>query len=101
MQRIVLILALVATFLGLSTWAFRSWTAQQVEIRQLRADAQSAQEARERAEATLARLAQKNAATARLRASTGASLRAAAASAPQWAEQPLPDHVRQALIGQE
>lgn len=52
-------------------------------------------------QATLARLAQKNAAAARESASLRRELDAALAASPDWAAQPVPQVVQDALQGQE
>jgi len=63
----------------------------------LLASIQRARNDRKRAEATLASLRQKNAATARAGASAAASLSAASAAAPSWAAEPVPKGVQDAL----
>lgn len=58
---------------------------------------QSLYKAREADQATLARLRQKNAATARKTAFLGLSVGAAIGANPDWATQPLPKEVKDAL----
>lgn len=71
------------------------------QIQGLTEAAQRAAEQRKADQATLARLAQKNAAAARESASLRRELDAALATSPDWAAQPVPQVVQDALQGQE
>jgi hypothetical protein len=76
---------------------FKQQAEHRVQIATLEEALEASSRARKRAEAALVLAARRNAATARERASTGASLAAAAASAPDWADQPVPEEVRRAI----
>lgn len=67
------------------------------ELVQARQEAKTAQEALKRTQATLAYREKLRAATARQEASARASLAAAAASNPAWANTPVPKEVQDAL----
>jgi hypothetical protein len=93
----VLLAASVLALGGLGKVYFEQRATHRAQIDALVGAHQRALEARQRSEATLARLSQKNAASARAGALAGASLAAAVASAPAWAAQPVPNEVQDAL----
>ena len=71
--------------------------AKEAEVRSYQVQAEELARQRKTDMATLASLAKKNAAAARKSASARQELRAAAASAPQWANEELPKEVMDAL----
>lgn len=100
--RIALIALVTAALVGLGalgSWRFMvpKLAAARAQVTALEEQVKTAAEQRKTDQATLARLAQKNAATARAAASARASLRAALAAQPEWAAQPVPKEVRDAL----
>lgn len=100
--RVALVALAAAVLAGLG--AFGSWrymtpklAAAQAQVTALQEQVKTAAEQRKLDQATLARLAQKNAAQARAAASARASVRSALAAQPEWAAQPVPKEVRDAL----
>lgn len=67
------------------------------QVDQLSGDLRGLQELRKQERATLASLRQEKAALGRAAASARQSLRAALASTPDWADQPVPKEVQNAL----
>jgi uncharacterized protein YcaQ len=72
-------------------------TRHKAEMTAMQNAVESLYKAREADQATLARLRQKNASTARKQAFLARSLEAATAANPDWAAQPLPKEVKEAL----
>lgn len=93
--------ALVLALSGLGLWQFRQGVVQkqrfETEKQALVAAVHGAAKARSDAEATLGHLRQKNAATARESALLRRSLDAALAAKPDWALEPTPKEVQDAL----
>lgn len=71
--------------------------AARAEVTALQEQARTAAEQRKTDKATMARLAAKNAAAQAAAASARASLRSALTAQPEWAAQPVPKEVRDAL----
>lgn len=98
----VLAVVLLAALIGAGAVVEHNRMAGQVTAAKVERDAaaqalRSLQEARKRDQAVLARRAQEHAATARLAALAARSLSAASAANPDWAEQPVPPAVLEAL----
>lgn len=94
-----LVVAVAAALgLGAVAWKQRGDNATlRAAVHQQAARAEAAESARKQADAALVLLRQKNAATAREMALARASLDAALAAERAWAEQPVPEGVRNAL----
>jgi hypothetical protein len=102
MNRVLLtLLAVLTLWCGLSTWAVlhqRGKLATIVaELQQSREATKRALAAQKRADAALVSVRRKNAASDRAAASARASLAESLAAAPEWAQQPVPPAVQEAL----